>query len=422
MQHSHIVAKKEKETEMTYQDIQQWAGLNPVLAPWVLGTVAVVVGLVLYLVTRLLIARSLVYLAGRTANKYDDIIVAKLRPYRFAWIAPMLAIYYFAGLLPDSAELIRDFVLFLIAWLVIITVNSLLNGVNAIYEASRFYRGDSIQVYIDLIKILLLLVGIVLSISWFTGKSPLVLLSGLGALMAVLLLVFHDTILSFVAGLQIQSNDLVNEGDWIEVPSYDADGEVLNISLHSVKVQNWDMTITVIPTHKLVETPYKNWRGMEEAGGRRIKRSIHLDVTSVRFCDEEMIGHLREIDLIKEYVETELAELEQWNREHNVNPRSPVNGRQLTNLNAFREYACAYLKSRPDLHQDKMTLLVRQLEPGPSGLPIEIYAFTRTVDWIEYESIQAEILGHLMAAVPEFGLRVFQEPAGTDFQAMLRTR
>jgi miniconductance mechanosensitive channel len=407
---------------MNYQDIQQWVELNPVLAPWVVGTVMVLAGIVLYLVVRFVIARTLFYLANRTANKYDDIIVAKLRPYRFAWIAPLLVIYYFAGLLPNSAGLIRDIILFLIAWLVIITLNSLLNGVNAIYEASSFYRGDSIQVYIDLIKILLVLVGIVLSTSWFTGKSPLVLLSGLGALMAVLLLIFHDTILSFVAGLQIQSNDLVNEGDWIEVPSYDADGEVLNISLHSVKVQNWDMTLTVIPTFKLVEAPFKNWRGMQEAGGRRIKRSIHVDVTSVRFCDEDMISRLRKIDLIKNYVEAELAALEQWNREHHANPCSPVNGRQITNLSAFREYVSAYLRSRADLHQDKMTLLVRQLEPGPSGLPIEVYAFTTTVDWIEYEEIQAEIFGHLVAAVPEFGLRLFQEPAGIDFQTLLRSQ
>jgi miniconductance mechanosensitive channel len=407
---------------VTYQDIQQWVEGNPVLAPWVLGSVMVVAGVLLYLVVRFLIARSLIYLASRTENQYDDILVDRLRPYRFAWIAPLLVLYYFAGLLPNAVDVIRDIVLFLILWLVIITLNSLLNAVNAVYEASRFYRGDSIQVYIDLVKILLILVGIILSISWFTGKSPLVLLSGLGAMMAVLLLIFHDTILSFVAGLQIQSNDLVNEGDWIEVPSYGADGEVLNISLHSVKVQNWDMTITVIPTFKLVEVPFKNWRGMQEAGGRRIKRAIHIDVTSVRFCDEAMVSRFREIDLIKEYVETELARLEQWNREHNVNLSSQVNGRQLTNLDAFREYVAAYLRSRQELHRDKMTLLVRQLEPGPSGLPIEVYAFTTSVDWIEYEGVQAEIFSHLVAVLPEFGLRVFQEPAGMDFQTLVRSQ
>jgi miniconductance mechanosensitive channel len=405
---------------MTYQDIQQWVEQNPVLAPWLLGAAMVVAGVALYVVTRYLIARSLIYLAGRTKNQYDDILVKKLRPYRLAWLAPLLVLYYFAGLLPSSAELIRDIILFLIAWLVIITLNALLNALNAIYEASRFYRGDSIQVYIDLIKILLIVVGIILSISWFTGQSPVVLLSGLGAIMAVLLLVFHDTILSFVAGLQIQSNDLVNEGDWIEVPSYDADGEVLNISLHSVKVQNWDMTISEIPTYQLVKTPYKNWRGMEEAGGRRIKRSIHLDVTSVRFCDEEMIRCFQGIDLIRAYIEAEVAKREAAIQASPPAPGNPVNARQLTNVDAYRAYVSAYLRSRQDLHQERMTLLVRQLEPGPSGLPIEVYAFTTTVDWIEYEAIQADIFSHLVAAVPEFDLRVFQEPAGVDFQALVR--
>ena len=404
---------------MTYQDIQHWVELNPDVAPWLFGAAMVVMSLVLYLVVRFLIARSLLYVATRTENKYDDILVAKLRPYRFAWIAPLLVIYYFAGLLPNSADLIRDIILFLIAWLVIITVNSLLNAANAIYEASRFYRGDPIQVYIDLGKILLIMVGIIMSISWFTDKSPLVLLTGLGAVMAILLLIFQDTILSFVAGLQIQSNDLVNEGDWIEVPSYNADGEVQNISLHAVRIQNWDMTITVIPTYKLVGVPYKNWRGMQEAGGRRIKRSIDIDVTSVRFCDEAMIGHLRKIDLIKEHIEAELTKLDQWNRNCNACPDSPLNARQLTNLDAFRAYITAYLKSRQDLHQEKMTLLVYQLEPGPSGLPIEVYAFTKTVEWMEYEAIQADIFSHLVAAVPEFGLRLFQEPAGMDFQALV---
>lgn len=407
---------------MTYQDIQHWVELNPVLAPWLFGAAMVVIGLALYLAVRFLIARSLHYVASRTKNKYDDILVEKLRPYRFAWIAPLLVVYYFAGLLPNSADLIHNVILFLIVWLLIITVNSLLNAVNAIYEASRFYRGDPIQVYIDLGKIMLILVGIILSISWFTGKSPLVLLTGLGAVMAILLLIFQDTILSFVAGLQIQSNDLVNEGDWIEVPSYGVDGEIQNISLHAIRIQNWDMTITVIPTYKLVTVPYKNWRGMREAGGRRIKRSIDIDVTSVRFCDEAMIGRLRKIDLIKEHIETELAKLDLGNQDCNACPDSPLNARQVTNLDAFRAYITAYLKSRQDLHQEKMDLLVCQLEPGPSGLPLEVYAFTKTVEWREYEEIQAGIFSHLVAAVPEFGLRLFQEPAGLDFQALVRAQ
>jgi miniconductance mechanosensitive channel len=268
----------------------------------------------------------------------------------------------------------------------------------------------------------MILVGIILSISMFTGQSPWVLLTGLGAMMAVLLLIFRDTILSFVAGMQIQSNDLVNEGDWIEVPSYSANGNVLNISLHSVKVQNSDKTISVIPTYKLVEVPFKNWRGMVESGGRRIKRAIHLDVTSIEFCDAAMIERLGKIDLIRDFVATKLSELEQRDRIDSADPENPVNVRQFTNLDAFRAYATNYLKSRQDLHQQDMTLLVRQLAPGPAGMPLEIYVFTKTVNWIEYEDIQADIFSHLVATVPHFDLQVFQEPAGADFRTMAGPR
>jgi len=214
----------------------------------------------------------------------------------------------------------------------------------------------------------------------------------------------------------------VNEGDWLEVPSYDVDGEVQNISLHAIKIRNWDKAITVIPTYKLVGVPYKNWRGMQEAGGRRIKRSIDIDITSVRFCDEAMINRLQNINLIREYIEAELAKIERRNPDSDDPPGSPLNVRQLTNLDAFRAYVTAYLKSRQDLHQEQMTLLVYQLEPGPTGLPIEIYAFTKTVEWAEYETIQADIFSHLVAAVAEFDLRLFQEPAGMDFQALVRAR
>ena len=383
-------------------NIQAWLDLNPMLMPWVLGGAMVLLSLVVFLITRYFIARGLVYLAERTENKYDDIVVEKLRPFRFAWIAPLLVIYYFASLLPEAAEFIRQAVLFLILWLVVITSNSLLNAVNAIYEASDLYRGQSIQGYLDLGKIVLVVVSVILTVSLFTGESPVVLLSGLGALMAVLLLVFRNTLLSFVASLQIQSGDLVKEGDWIEVPSYGADGDVINIALYTVKIQNWDKTITMIPTYKLLDTPYKNWRGMRESGGRRIKRAIHIDLNSVKFCDQELIGRFSKIALIKDYIEARLID----------------SGQQLTNMSVFRAYVINYLKSRPDVHHEGMTLLVRQLAPGPNGLPLEVYVFTKTVVWTEYEAIQADIFDHLVAAVPQFDLRVFQQPTGMDFQAL----
>ena len=294
---------------MTIEVVQIWIDQNPTLAPWVVVAAVIIFSVICYLIARNLIARGMVTLSHRTESNYDDIIVDSLRPFRFAWIAPLLIIYVFAGLLPEELALIRQVVLFLILWLSLLTLGSLLNAVNAIYEASPLYHGEPIQGWLDLGKVLLAVVGVILSISMFTGQSPFVLLGGLGAIMAVLLLIFRDTILSFVASVQIQANDLLLEGDALEVPSYEADGSVANISLYSVEVQNWDKSITMIPTYKLVEVPYKNWRGMIESGARRIKRSIYVDQHSVHFCTPEMLESLRRIDLVREYLETELSEL-----------------------------------------------------------------------------------------------------------------
>ena len=225
--------------------------------------------------------------------------------------------------------------------------------------------------------------------------------------------------LSFVASVQINSSDLVREGDWIEMPSYEADGTVMNISLHTVKVQNWDNTITVIPTYKLLEAPYKNWRGMQESGGRRIKRAINVDLNSIRFCDRGTLERFKNIGLIREYVEAKLSELAQKSSVP-VSLESTSSTPQLTNMDVFQAYVTNYLRDRPDLHQEGMTLMVRQLAPSPTGLPLEIYAFTKTVEWGEYEAIQAEIIDHLLGAMPQFDLRVFQERSGADRRAVFK--
>lgn len=401
---------------MDIESLPNWLDFGPMWTPYVLGGLAIVLSFVTFLVARFIVARGLFWLSSRTENKYDDIIVKSLRPFRFAWIAPLLIIYFLARLLPDTADIIRQVALFLIMWLVIITLNRLLNAVNIIYEASPLYKGEPIQGYLDLLKILILAGGLILTVSLFTGQPPVVLLGGLGAAMAVLLLIFHDTLLSFVASIRIQSNDLIMEGDWLEVPSYGADGTVLNMALHAVTIQNWDKSLTMIPTHRLLEAPFKNWRGMEESGARRIKRSIHVDVNSVRFCDEGMLERVKRIELIEPFVDTRLAELERWNREHNATADNPVEGRQLTNIGVFVAYVDAYLRTRDELHQEGMTLMARQLEPGPRGLPVEVVAFTKTTASAEYEAIQGDIFDHLLATLPEFGLRVFQEPTGLDFQ------
>jgi miniconductance mechanosensitive channel len=371
-----------------------------------------------FFVVRFLIARSLIYLAKRTETQYDDIVVRHLRPFRAAWLAPVIVIYIFADLFPAYQSVIEVLSLFLILWIAIITFNAILSAVNDIYESSPNFSGVSIQGYLDIVKIFAIILGVIFSISLFTGKSPLVLLTGVGALMAVLLLIFRDTILSIVASVQISTYDLVKEGDWIEVPSYGADGDVLNLSLHTIKVQNWDKTITVIPTYKMIEVGYKNWRGMQESGGRRIKRSISIDMASIRFCDQAMLKEFRKIDLISLYLENRLQEMDQFLLEHADSIDSPLDGPQITNVEIFRAYIAAYLKSRDDIHQEGMTFLIRSLAPGRSGLPIEVYAFTKTTDWLIYEKIQAEIFDHLLAVAPIFGLRVFQEPTGMDFAAM----
>jgi miniconductance mechanosensitive channel len=399
---------------MTYTELQLWIEQNPLLA---VGGI-ILLSLILLFVTRLIIGRGLTYLTRRTATQYDDIILKNLHPYRISWMAPLIFIYATAHLFPEYQSAIETATLFGIMWLVAFTINSLLDASNQIYESRPGFTGVSIQSYFDILKIVIILVTIVLSISLFTGKSPLVLLAGMGAIMAVLLLVFRDTILALVASVQITTNNLIKEGDWIEVPGFDADGDVININLHTIRVRNFDNTISVIPTYKIVETSYKNWRGIEEMGGRRIKRSISIDLMSINFCDRDMLERLLKIDLVHEYVKGQLSRIDQFHQEKGDQVDSPLDGPQVTNVSVFRAYIEAYLRNHPALHQEEMVLLVREMAPGQTGLPVEIYVFTKTVDWIKYESIQADIFDHLLAAAPHFDLRVFQDPTGSDFAAI----
>ena len=247
----------------------------------------------------------------------------------------------------------------------------------------------------------------------FTGKSPLAILGGIGAMTAVLMLIFKDTILSFVSSIQISGYGLIHKGDWIEMPKYGADGDVIDIALHTIKVQNWDKTITVIPTSKLTEDSFKNWRGMTQSGGRRIKRSVNIDLNTVKFCDEDMIERFGKIQLISEYVKNKQEELNKYNEENNIDETQLVNGRRMTNIGTYRAYIEAYLRSHNKINHD-LTYMVRQLAPGPSGLPIEIYAFTNDIAWLNYEAIQADIFDHILAVTSHFNLSIYQNPSGYD--------
>jgi miniconductance mechanosensitive channel len=325
-----------------------------------------------------------------------------------------------AYLLPDFELNIRKIVLFIILLVSVLTVNALLNALNEIYESRPGFNGVSIQSYLDIIKIVLALVAIILSVSLFSGESPWVLLTGLGALTAVLLLIFQNTLLSVVASVQIAAHDLIKEGDWIEVPSYEADGDVVDISLHTIKIQNFDKTFTIIPTYKIVDVAYKNWRGMQESGGRRIQRSILVDMTSIKFCDQQMLENLRRINLIRPLLDTRIQALDDYRRRSDEEMDSPLDGPQITNIEVFRMYIERYLRSRADIHHENMPFLVRALAPMPTGLAIELYIFARTTRWEDYEAIQAEIFDHLLAAAWHFDLRVFQEPTGSDFSVLAR--
>ncbi|HGM6757296.1 TPA: mechanosensitive ion channel family protein [Serratia marcescens] len=262
-----------------------------------------------------------------------------------------------------------------------------------------------------------ILIGIMI-VSLLMGKSPLLLLSGLGAMTAVLMLVFKDPILGLVAGIQLSANDMLKIGDWLEMPKYGADGAVTDIGLTTVKVRNWDNTVTTIPTYALISDSFKNWRSMSESGGRRIKRSLNIDTGSVHFLSEEEQRRLQRNPLLHSYLNVKTQELSQHNQEIAVDLASPLNGRRLTNLGTLRAYLEAYLRAHPRIHQN-MTLMVRQLAPAPEGLPLEIYAFTNTTVWAEYESIQADIFDHILAVIDEFSLRVHQTPTGNDLRGML---
>lgn len=302
----------------------------------------------------------------------------------------------------------------------LLVVNGFLNAVNDIYSSFDISRNKPIKGYLQVAKIILAIFVVVLAIAVLLDQSPVVLLSGIGAMTAVLMLVFKDSILGLVAGIQLSMNDMVRIGDWIEMPQYGADGDVIDITLHTVMIQNWDKTITSIPAYSMISGSFKNWRGMSDSGGRRIKRSILIDIESIKFCDEKMLHRFRNFQLIREYVETRQQEIAKHNQTRSVDDNELINGRRMTNVGTFRKYIKAYLKDHPKIHKG-LTFLVRQLPPGEHGLPIEIYVFSNDQDWVNYEEIQADIFDHLLAVLPLFELTIYQRPTNAALGQVART-
>jgi len=395
-----------------------------------------VAGLLLSFIAKRFLLSLVEAAAKRTKSAWDDELVAAQVFSRLASFA--LPVVIFVGLrfldeaasgsmaidaaTPSTALVIRIWVLrFLQVWMVwvgIRVIDALLNAVVSVWNHDEANRTRPIRAYAQVVKIIAWLFAVILAISFLMDQSPWALLGGLAGAMTILLLVFKDSIMGFVASVQLSNYDLVRVGDWIEVPSYGADGDVLEVSLHTVKVQNWDKTITTLPTTALVTGGFKNWRGMSESGGRRIKRSISLDMRSVKFVDETMLAKLKKINFIQEYLNRKVDEVGLWNKEQNIDESSLVNGRRLTNLGTFRAYIEFYLQNHPNISKE-MTFLVRQLPPNEKGVPIQLYVFSTEKRWVQYEAIISDVFDHIIAVVPEFELRVFQNPTGADFHRLI---
>jgi miniconductance mechanosensitive channel len=389
-----------------------WAGMAAGIA------VLLVLCLIAYLLARFVLLRLLSYYIRNNHFQWDNRLLERKVFHRLCHLVPSLLLYTFSFTFGDFQQVIQRFAAIYIIIVVILTLDALLNAIDDIYNSFAVARKKPIKGYLQGIKVFVFVIGAIIAIAQLIGKSPVLLLSGIGAMMAVVLLIFQDSILGFVAGIQLAANDMVRIGDWIEMPKYNADGDVVDISLTTIKVANFDRTITTIPPHALVKDSFRNWRGMVEAGGRRIKRSIYIDTGSIRFCTDEMLARFHSIHLIKDYIDERQGEIDSYNQKLGIDVGEPVNGRHMTNIGTFRIYIQHYLRSHPNIHQG-MIQMVRQLPPGEHGLPIEIYAFAATTDWVAYEGIQADIFDHILAVAPRFGLNIFQEPGGHDLRAAL---
>lgn len=385
-------------------------------------------GLVLLLVVALALGRvarfvilHMAKLLGRQPAMHwvVDLLHNKLF-HRLAQMVPSLVIQFGLNLVPELSKTSNHFLgnvaLAFTILFQVLALGALLNALLDIYARTDHARTRSIKGYVQLAKMILYIFGAIIIVATLIDRSPLLLLSGLGAMSAVILLVYKDTLLSFVASVQLTSNDMLRVGDWIEMPQVGADGDVVDITLHTVKVQNFDKTIVSIPTWRMMSESFKNWRGMQQSGGRRIKRSLFIDASGVRFVRDDEELKLTQIHLLTDYIGRKQAELKSWNEAQGNVAALSANRRRMTNIGTFRAYALAYLNSHPDIQPD-MTCMVRQMQATAQGIPLEIYCFTRTTAWADYERIQGDIFDYLLAVMPEFGLSLYQQPSGMDFRA-----
>ncbi|HCD04666.1 MULTISPECIES: mechanosensitive ion channel family protein [unclassified Methylophaga] len=405
----------------SYNLITEWLENYPHLYTLIGLSVLILVSWIAnWLVKRILVRGVYRILRNTQLGRYSSLADSSFIR-RMANIVPALilsaGIVIIPNISPVAVAVVQNVTTAFIVLTIALGIGSLLTIINDAYNKRPDAHLKPIKGYIQVLKIAIYAIAAILMIASLIDRSPLILLSGLGAMAAVLLLIFQDTLLSLVASVQISSNDLIRVGDWIEMTPLNADGDVIDIALHTVKVQNWDKTISVIPTKRFLTDPFKNWRGMQESGGRRIKRSILIDQQSIHFLSNDERKKLHRFSLMDEYLHQKQKDIDEWNQQLAEWGKEPVNTRRITNIGSFRAYVSNYLKNHPKVHQN-YTLMSRQLEPTANGLPLEIYCFTNTTNWIEYEGIASDIFDHLLAILPEFGLRVFQQPSGFDMREL----
>jgi len=412
-----------------------FAELTHILASWnipavdlnIVTSLILITGIIILawlsnFITKRIILTFIKHYVDKSKNQYDDVFYKNGVFNRLSQLIPALIIIGTIAIAIPYNQIVVDWISRItyayMVLVVIITIVAFFNTLSEIYMMIPQNKGKSIKSYIQALNIFIYIIGIFIILSLILHKDISYFITGISAFAAVLLLIFKDSILGLVAGVQLSSNKSVNIGDWIVVPKYGADGTVEEITLNFVKIRNWDKTTSVVPTYALVQDSFINWRGMEESGGRRIKRSLNIDMTSVKFLDEHLIKKLKQVEFITDYLHRKEEELKKYNETHVVNHSEPINGRRMTNLGTFRKYLEEYLSHNENIHKD-MTFLIRYLQPGNNGIPIEIYIFSKVQEWAQYEAIQADIFDHILAIIPYFDLRIFQNPSGHDFSKFI---
>lgn len=392
-----------------------------ILTRSILIVLAIISSIIANIIAKRIVVNVVDRIIARTKSQWDDIFHKRKVFEKLSHFAPAAILFFMLPLAFEGNERIISICINSVyIYMIIVSImvlDSFLNSILDIYSSTEVSKEVPIKSFIQSLKIVVYFIAVILIISIIFSKTPIYFISGMGAFMAILLLVFKDVILGFVAGIQLSANKMLAHGDWIEMPKYGADGEVMEVALTTVKVQNWDKTVTTIPTYALISESFKNWRGMQLSGGRRIKREVCIDINTIKFCTEEMVDRFSQIRYIAEYMEHKKKELTEYNKLHNLEDSGTANKRQLTNIGTFRAYVVAYLKNHPMINQE-MTFIIRQMAPTKCGVPIEIYVFCKDKAWANYEAIQSDIFDHILAIVPEFDLKVYQSPAGIDFREL----